>query len=190
MHNLLAPQAAHRCAQMAASEERRIMSSIIAQRMAARIDGDFVVFLIGMRVNKPWKIWKWGPVSTQMPRMLNELSKRPELGLLHARTHFGLPNILVVQYWRSFEHLHRYATGSETLHLPAWRAFNRAVASNGDVGIWHETYLVKAGAYEAIYNNMPPYGLGIAGTLAPAQGKMKSASGRLGRSDGSDQPSA
>ena len=85
------------------------MSHVIPQRMTARIDGDFVVFLIGMRVNKPWKVWKWAPVARQMPRMLMELAKQPELGLLHARTHFGLPNILVVQYWRSFDHLEKYA---------------------------------------------------------------------------------
>ena len=34
-------------------------------------------------------------------------------------------------------------------------------------GIWHETYLVRAGEYEAIYNNMPPSGLGRAGRLVP-----------------------
>jgi hypothetical protein len=156
------------------------MSNVIPQRMTARIEGDFVVFLIGMRINKLWKVWKWAPVARQMPRMLAELAAQPELGLLHARTHFGLPNILVVQYWRSFEHLHNYATGANALHLPAWQAFNRAVGSNGDVGIWHESYLVKDGAYESVYNNMPPYGLGVAGSLQPAQGRMKSAKGRLG----------
>ena len=156
------------------------MSNVIPQRMTAKIDGDFVVFLIGMRINKPWKVWKWIPIARQMPRMLDELGKRPELGLLHARTHFGLRNVLVVQYWRSFEHLHKYATAANAAHLPAWRAFNQAVGSNGDVGIWHESYLVREGAYENVYNNMPPYGLGVAGALAPAQGRMTSAKGRLG----------
>jgi hypothetical protein len=151
------------------------MSNVIPQRMTARIDGDFVVFLIGMRINKPWKVWKWGPVAVQ-----------PELGLLHARTHFGLPNLMVVQYWRSFAHLEKYATEANAQHLPAWRAFNRAVGSNGDVGIWHETYLVKAGAYESVYNNMPPHGLGLAGSLEPAQGRMTSAKDRLGVSKETD----
>jgi hypothetical protein len=32
------------------------MAKIINQRMAAQMDGEFVVFLIGMRINKPWKI--------------------------------------------------------------------------------------------------------------------------------------
>ena len=115
--------------------------------------------------------------------MLAELERAPELGLLHARLHFGFPNVMVVQYWRSFEHLHRYATDRSFAHLPAWRAFNRAVASNGDVGIWHETYLVRAGAYETVYNNMPPFGLGLAGRLVPARGPRMSAKGRLGMPD-------
>ena len=35
------------------------MARVMAERMCAQIDGDFVVFLIGMRVNKPWKVWRW-----------------------------------------------------------------------------------------------------------------------------------
>ena len=34
-------------------------------------------------------------------------------------------------------------------------------------GIWHESYLVRAGQYEAIYGDMPPFGLGKAGRLVP-----------------------
>lgn len=34
------------------------MAKIIDKRMCAEIDGEFVVFLIGARINKPWKVWK------------------------------------------------------------------------------------------------------------------------------------
>jgi hypothetical protein len=61
--------------------------------------------------------------------------------------------------------------------------FNKSVGSNGDVGIWHETYLVKAGQYEAVYNNMPALGLGKASKLVPASGRRESAPGRLGLAD-------
>ena len=155
------------------------MTSIIRERLCAEMDGDFVVFLIGMRINKPWKPWKWGPVAAAMPRMIIELSQKPELGLLHARTHFGFPDIMVVQYWRSFEHLEAYARAREHAHLPAWHAFNRAVASNGDVGIWHETYLISAGRHESVYNNMPPVGLGAAGKLVSAIGARQEARARI-----------
>ena len=155
------------------------MADIIAKRMCAEIEGDFVVFLIGMRINKPWKVWQWAPVAQAMPRMLIELAKQPELGLLHARSHFGFPNTLVVQYWRSFEALEAYAKSRDAAHLPAWQAFNKAVGSNGDVGIWHETYLVRNGCYENVYNNMPPFGLGAVGRLVPATGRRERASGRM-----------
>jgi hypothetical protein len=170
--------------------EGGLMAGIIDARMTAEIEGDFVVFLIGFRINKFWKVWKWAPVFAAMPRMLIELAKNPGAGLLHARTHFGPRSAMVVQYWRSFDHLHAYSTDSSRAHLPAWKAFNRAVASNGDVGIWHETYLVRAGEYESVYNNMPAYGLGLAGQLHEASGKRRSAKGRLNQTEGDDQPPA
>ncbi len=85
----------------------------------------------------------------------------------------------MVQYWRSFELLEAYAKNGSAAHLPAWQAFNKAVGSNGDVGIWHETYVIKPGHYENIYSNMPPYGLGCAGSLLPAQGARQAARQRL-----------
>ena len=39
------------------------MTEIVASRVTGGIDGDFVVFLIGMRINKPWKVLKWLPVA-------------------------------------------------------------------------------------------------------------------------------
>ncbi len=59
------------------------MPAIIESRVTARIDGDFVVFLIGMRINKPWKPQQWLPALTAMPRMLKELAAAPpEAGFL------------------------------------------------------------------------------------------------------------
>ncbi len=155
------------------------MADIIRQRMTAEIEGDFVVFLIGMRINKLWKINKWFPVAQAMPRMLSELAQHKEMGLLGYRIHFGLRNVSLVQYWRSFEHLTAYASGRDALHFPAWVAFNKSIGSNGDVGIWHETYRIAPGQYESVYNNMPPFGLGVAGTLVSAVGRRSTAAGRI-----------
>jgi Monooxygenase af470-like len=58
------------------------MSRIRAERLTANIEGDFVVFLIGMRINSPLKVHKWLPVATAMPRMLKELQQQPDLGFL------------------------------------------------------------------------------------------------------------
>lgn len=145
----------------------------------AQIEGDFVVFLIGMRVNRWWKLHKWLPPAQAMRRMQKELRRMlvEESGCLGTQTAGGL----TVQYWRSFEHLERYAHAKDHSHFPAWRAFNRSIKSaRDDVGIWHETYLVRAGEYETLYSGMPPHGLGAAAALVPATGKATDARGRIG----------
>jgi len=152
-------------------------------RLTARIEGDFVVFLIGMRINRPLRVDRWWPVANAMPKMLKELYQHPELGFLHAEMWFSR-TILVLQYWRSLDQLMDYAKNREAAHLPAWQAFNRSVGTDGSVGIWHETYAVSEGRYENVYVNMPAFGLGAAGTLVPARGGMQSARGRMGQPDG------
>ncbi len=154
--------------------------SVIQDRMCAEIDGEAVVFLIGMRINKLWKIHKWLPVAIAMPKMLKELEQHPELGFLGVHNWFGTTTISL-QYWRSFEHLEAYAKNRDRIHLPAWSAFNRAIGKSGDVGVWHETYRFRPGDYETIYANMPPFGLGKATKSVPASGRRDSASGRMER---------
>jgi len=151
---------------------------IRSQRLTANLDGEFVVFLIGLRVNQPLKFYKWLPVFMAMPKMLVELYRQPELGFLHAESWYGRTTIMV-QYWRSMDQLLAYAKMRDAAHLPAWQAFNKAVGTDGSVGIWHETYAVKPGGYENIYVNMPPFGLGRAGLVQPASGGRESAAGRL-----------
>ena len=151
-------------------------------RMTASLDGEFVVFLIGMRINKLWKVHRWYPLTHAMPRMLAELEAHPEMGMLGGEMWFGRTTILV-QYWRSLEHLFAYATNREATHLPAWKAFNQSAASSGDVGVWHETYSVSPGKYENVYVNMPPFGLGKVGKLLPATGSLGSAAGRVKASE-------
>jgi hypothetical protein len=155
------------------------MSAIKEGRFTARPEGDFVVFLIGMRFNRLWRVHKWAPVFLAMPRMIAELERQPELGFLGANTWFGRTT-LMVQYWRSFEQLETYAKAREKAHLPAWAAFNRTVGANGDVGIFHETYKVASGDYENIYANMPPIMLGRATGLIPVRAALDSARNRLG----------
>jgi len=154
------------------------MAEIIKERMTAEVDGDFVVFLIGLRINHFWKIHKWLPVIMAMPKMLNELYKNPELGFISHEQWFGRTTIMV-QYWKSFEQLENYAKSAASKHLPAWENFNKQVGVSGDVGIWHETYLSKSGGYECVYNNMPSFGLSKAMGSIPATGKYKSASSRI-----------
>jgi hypothetical protein len=148
------------------------------QRLTATLEGDFVVFLIGMRINRPLRIDKWLPVIAAMPPMIRERVRQPELGFLYAEMWFGRTT-LMVQYWRSMEQLLAYARHRETHPLPAWQAFNKTVGTDSSVGIWHETYAVAPDAYENSYVNMPAFGLGRAGTLQEASGSRASAAGRL-----------
>lgn len=152
------------------------MAAIHTGRMTVDIEGDFVVFIIGMRVNRWWKVHKWWPVAMAMPRMIKELEANPEAGMLGYEQTFRF----FVQYWRSFEHLEAYARSKDNEHWPAWVEYNKRVkASSGDVGIWHETFLVRAGQYEAVYGSMPPVGMGKFGKIVPATGSRDSARGRV-----------
>jgi hypothetical protein len=156
------------------------MTTVFRGRHTAAAEGEFAVFLIGMRINKLWRVHKWLPVVMAMGPMLAALSRDRSLGLLGYRVLPGLRNITVIQYWRSFDQLERFARAKDQPHLPAWRRFNRSVGTSGDVGIWHETFRVAPGAYECIYNNMPRFGLAAAMDHVPVAQKGQSAARRIG----------
>ena len=180
------------------------MAKVTPARMSAELQGDFVVFLIGMRINKPWKVHKWLPVARAMGPMLRVLSRASasarselaspaarsqrghDLGLLAFTSWVGPHGPLLVQYWRSFADLERFAREPSLPHHAAWRDFNRRVGTDGDVGIWHETYQVRAGQYESVYANMPMFGLAAAGAHVPVGKRGDTAAERLGRHVPSD----
>jgi hypothetical protein len=119
---------------------------VVPGRMTADLNGEFVVFLTGMRLNKPWKVHKWWPVFVAMPRMLRRLTEE-DLGMLGFQFAFRPTGPILMQYWRSAEQLQRFARDALLPHLSAWRMFNRWVGFTGDVGFWHETYVVQPGGY-------------------------------------------
>jgi hypothetical protein len=84
---------------------------------------------------------------------------------------------------RAGEH-EEFAGNPDDPHLEAWRCFNRAVGTGGDVGIWHETYRVPAGGYECVYNNMPAFGLAAATAHVPVARRGERARDRLARTSG------
>ena len=155
------------------------MAKVTAGRMTHGYDGDLVVFLIGMRINKPWRPDLWLPVFNAMPRMLAELSKDKDSGLLGYRLTIGAGGPLLVQYWSSSEKLYGYASERNAAHRPAWAEFNRrARKAPGAVGIWHETYVVERA--ESIYAGMPVSGLAAATSSVPVARRGESARERLG----------
>jgi len=149
-------------------------------RHTARQDEALVVFLIGMRINHFHKIGKWWPVARAMPRMLAELRADPASGFMGAEYLLGgLRTAVVLQYWRDFDSLEAYARARDREHWPAWVAFNKAIGSDGTVGIFHETYAVPRGGSETIYANMPAFGLGRVAGLMPATGSRNAARSRM-----------
>jgi fumigallin biosynthesis monooxygenase-like protein len=159
------------------------MAHVIPGRFTARTDESFVVFIIGMRINRPLAIRKWLPTVRAMGPMLRELYRHPEKGFLGGEFFLYWRGPALVQYWRSFEDLERFARNPDDPHLPAWRRFNRSVGSDGTVGIFHETFIVKRGNYEAVYGNMPVFGLAKATEHVRAVGGRETARRRLMRGE-------
>lgn len=157
---------------------------IHAGRFTAEIDEPFVVFLIGIRLNRLRALHKWVPVARSMPPMIRTLTEHPAKGMLGTHAWAGWRQAMFVQYWRSFEDLDRFARSPEEPHLSAWREFHRRVGDDGSVGIWHETYLVDRKAYECVYGNMPIFGLAAATRHVEAVGARETARLRLGRDEG------
>ena len=106
------------------------MTTVVPKRVTAQIEGDFVVFLIGMRINKPWKVHKWLPVFRAMPMMIRELEQRPESGFVGAIRGFSV----IVQYWRSFDQLEAYA--GTPINYPGLLGSISTNESEGVRGTW------------------------------------------------------
>jgi hypothetical protein len=160
-----------------ATAKNPTMAKVNEGRWSARIDGDFVVFVIGARPELLHPIRSFRDIGglKGMQHMLKHLSEHPDRGLLGHQS----AGFLIVQYWRSFEHLEAFANDASDPHVPAWRRYWKRVGRDARSGIWHETYLVRGGEYEAIYANMPPTGLGKGAELVPlaadsaARGRIK-----------------
>lgn len=154
------------------------MAKIEPGRMTHKYDGELVVFLIGMTINKPWRPDLWLPAFLAMPRMLRELSRDPESGLLGFRLTLERGSPTVIQYWSSLAKLYAYASDRDAEHRPAWTAFNRrARRAPGVVGIWHETYSVDRA--ESIYAGAPELGLARCTERIPVTSRTNQAKDRL-----------
>lgn len=155
----------------------------MVSRTTADARGEVVVLLIGMRINRFRAVHLWLPVLLAMLRMLRELEKDPGRGLLSRVLLTASPRTYyVVQYWESKDKLYAYASAPDAFHRKAWALINRKERSGrlrGQVGIWHETYVVPEGSYEAIYGDMPAFGLAAAHGQVPLETRGRYAKDRL-----------
>ncbi|WP_181783017.1 DUF4188 domain-containing protein [Pseudonocardia pini] len=147
-------------------------------RTTHRHEGELVVFLIGMTINRWWRIDQWLPTFLAMPRMLRELATDKESGMLGFRLTLEAGGPTVIQYWDSVDKLYAYASDRAAQHRPAWTAFNqRARQAPGVVGVWHETYLVDRA--ESVYVGTPELGLAKATERVPVTTRSNAARQRM-----------
>jgi Domain of unknown function (DUF4188) len=133
---------------------------------------DLIVIYLGMRARSLRGVLtflKFGRAIRQA------VDAEPDGLLLHENYFFSPIHGGMRQYWRDFPSLE---TWSRTLpHQAWWRDFLR---DSGGTGFWHELYSIRGGI-EAVYDDMPPLGLGSFAPREPARGRMFGSRGRLGR---------
>ncbi|KAJ3389589.1 hypothetical protein HDU84_008599 [Entophlyctis sp. JEL0112] len=183
-------------------------AAVTMGRRTAKIEGDFVVFLIGSRYNSSSPLSaNYVNIAGAFTRMIEELRTSDPLvsGFLGSDEYSGLGSpstTLSVQYWRSKEHLHDWAVSRMSALLALERNHEgntsllkahftnhhseQLLRSNPKYGIWHETFLVRDGEYETMYVHMPNFGLAGASENVAISGETQSMYQRLGKRDSPD----
>lgn len=156
------------------------MNQFSRGRFTAKTDEPFVVFVMGMRINRIRSVSKWTATARGLMSMLRYLKRYPEKGLLGSKLSVSWRGLTLIQYWRSSEDIEKFARSTNDPHNSAWREFNKTIGAEGSVGVWDESYLVEPGQFEAIYYNMPVTGLAAATDHVPAVGRRETARRRLG----------
>jgi hypothetical protein len=162
----------------------------MVERVTHAYEGPLALFLIGLRVHKPWRLGILRQAGGAMPRMIAELeanraaAERGEaehLGYLGSRTVLDLRGPTVIQWWRSTQDIHAYANAATREHRPAWVEFYRAAKADPTaVTIWHETYAVEPGGVESLYGGPGAFGLASLAGSVPVGRRGETARERLG----------
>ena len=156
-------------------------TQVFPGRFTAQIDGPFVVFRLGIRVNRFFSFWKWVPTLRALLPVLNTLLRTTAPGHLES---FSISYLSagrgIVQYWRSLDDLEEFAQSDDSPFHELWRRYYRSPGVDGSVGLWYEAFLVEANRYESVYDNMPVAGLAVASHHLPAVGRRETARRRLG----------
>ncbi|QIM20404.1 DUF4188 domain-containing protein [Phycicoccus sp. HDW14] len=159
-------------------------------RVTHAYDGPLTVFLIGLRVHKPWKWRIVQQAGAAMPRMITELERNKaaaargeeeSLGYLGSRSTVHLMATTMIQYWSSTEQLYAYANAADHTHRPAWTEFYKVAKDDPSaVTIWHETYSLADHGAESIYSGPKPFGLASVAGVIPVRRRGESARQRMG----------
>ena len=134
---------------------------------------------LGLQVRRLSALWYVAALGRAIDRSAAE-AIATGAGLLRSerfsmgRRHFG-----ALQYWRSFDELDAWS--HRTPHLDWWRGAVERMRTRGDIGVYHETFLVARDRLESISLNCDPAGLAAFGTRAEPTGPQTTSRGRLGR---------
>lgn len=159
-------------------------------KFIVELDEPVVLFIVSGQVNNWLKIYRWFYIPINFLRMVYWLHRHPESGCLNGHVYlrifpFGM---LLLSYWRSWDDLEAFARGKDGTHLASWQRYFRD--ADDSMAIWHETYLVEPGKFEAVYGNIGPYALGKVGRIETPKGRKHNGRGRLNPEDASvsDEP--
>lgn len=160
-------------------------ADIIRTTYTARFDGDFVVFLIGIRPNEANPFTKYtAEIGKAFQSMVDELENDETLGYSGGDNYVGVntrkSTTLMVQYWRSYEALQKWTHTRMGVHMKTVEKYMKNDPVAGRHGIWHETYKIRDGEYETVYASMPPMGLALATSAVP-EPKTNNGPGRMVR---------
>ncbi|GAC1472304.1 MAG: hypothetical protein NVSMB9_19400 [Isosphaeraceae bacterium] len=99
--------------------------------------------------------------------------------LLSESFRLGWGHLGVLQYWRSFDDLEAWSHRAP--HAEWWRAAVDRMRNKGDLGVYHETYLVPRQNVESIFLGCAPAGLLAFGVTGEPVGAETNGRSRLGR---------
>lgn len=144
---------------------------IYSGRYAALVEEPVTLFLVGLRIHRWRSVRTWLPLLLGLLRLKRLLKGQPARGMRGAKVWWSGREILVVQYWDSYDQLERFALDRDGEHVKVWRQFNVTVGAGEKpaVGVWHECYRADPSDCECVYSNMPRMG------LAKATGHVKAA---------------
>jgi len=142
------------------------MAETAGRRMKAEIDGDFVVFLIGARFNNKLHLLRsFIDLGGRrgMKHMLDYLVAHPEKGLLGYE--MGLP--IIVQHGGRSGISKLSPTTRPTRTWPRGAASGAGSARATGRASGMRPTSCRPASTRRFYGNMPPFGLGKAGSLKP-----------------------
>lgn len=159
-------------------------------RVTHAYDGPLALFLIGLRIHKPWHLRTARAAALPMQGMIVELEanraaadrgEAEDLGYLASRTTVGLTGVTMIQWWRSVEDIYAYANAGDRRHRPAWVEFYRVAKERPDVAtLWHETYDLTGRGVESAYAGPKPFGLASLAGVVPMGRRGEVARARMG----------